>query len=203
LWPAIYNLLGGQMRDRIRTYNTCASYGTLRDYEAFHERPDELAECLLAEGITAMKIWPFDVFARRPTQAEIQHQGRRQGTVGSARTLVGPVDGAYISPLDLDRGVDAVRRIRQAVGTRMEIAIEMHAMWNYPSALLLARSFSPRARSCGCRLMRRPRQLYRLSTRRAERPGSGTASADLGDLSLLHSHRVHCQLRRELKSPRW
>ena len=94
----IYNLLGGRVRDSIRTYNTCASYGDMRDYEAFHERPVELAESLLAEGITAMKIWPFDVFARRPNMQESEHQHRRQGTVGSARTLVGMADGQYIEP---------------------------------------------------------------------------------------------------------
>src|SRR6202011_6215014 len=104
----IYNLIGGRVRDRIRTYNTCASYGDIRDYEAFHERPEELAESLLADGITAMKIWPFDVFARRPTLEETEHQRRPQSTVGSARTLVGMADGQYISPADLDRGVDAV-----------------------------------------------------------------------------------------------
>jgi L-alanine-DL-glutamate epimerase-like enolase superfamily enzyme len=136
----IYNLLGGRVRDRIRTYNTCASYGDLRDYEAFHERPDQLAESLLAEGITAMKIWPFDVFARRPSAQEAEHQGRRQGTVGSARTLVGMADGQYISPEELDRGVESVRRIRRAVGSRMEIAIEMHAMWNFPSAVRIGRA---------------------------------------------------------------
>jgi L-alanine-DL-glutamate epimerase-like enolase superfamily enzyme len=139
----IYKLLGGQVRDSIRTYNTCASYGDIRDYEAFHERPDELAESLLAEGITAMKIWPFDVFARRPSTQESEHQHRRQGTVGSARTLVGLADGQYISPADIDQGVEAVRRIRKAVGSRVEIAIEMHAMWNYPSAVRIARALEP------------------------------------------------------------
>jgi galactonate dehydratase len=139
----IYNLLGGQVRDSIRTYNTCASYGDMRDYEAFHERPDELAASLLAEGITAMKIWPFDVFARRPSAQESEHQHRRQGTVGSARTLVGLADGQYISPAEIDAGVEAVRRIRKAVGARVEIAIEMHALWNYPSALRIARALEP------------------------------------------------------------
>jgi len=139
----IYNLIGGQVRDRIRTYNTCASYGDIRDYEDFHERPGELAESLLAEGVTAMKIWPFDVFARRPTAAETTHQRGRQSTVASARTLVGMVDGQYISPAELDQGVESVRRIRAAVGSRVEIAIEMHAMWNFPSAVRIARALEP------------------------------------------------------------
>ncbi len=139
----IYNLIGGRVRDRIRTYNTCASYGAMRDYEDFHERPGELAESLLGEGITAMKIWPFDIFARRPSTAETAHQRGSQSTVGSARTLVGMADGQYISPADIDQGLEAVRGIRQAVGARVEIATEMHAMWNYPSAVRIARALEP------------------------------------------------------------
>ena len=79
----IYRLLGGRCRESIRTYNTCAGpwYGQVRaaepihnwnlpadgvdlsayeDLDAFLNRADELAENLLSEGLTAMKIWPFD-----------------------------------------------------------------------------------------------------------------------------------------------
>src|SRR5207248_74878 len=52
-------------------------------------------------------------------------------------------DAQYISPADLDQGVDAVRAIRKAAGSRMELAIELHAMWNYPSALRIARALEP------------------------------------------------------------
>jgi len=31
----VYNLLGGRVRERIRTYNTCASYGGIDDYQGF------------------------------------------------------------------------------------------------------------------------------------------------------------------------
>ena len=34
--------------------------GPYDDLNAFMNRADELAESLLSEGITAMKIWPFD-----------------------------------------------------------------------------------------------------------------------------------------------
>jgi galactonate dehydratase len=77
--------LGGKMRDTIRTYNTCAGYkyirdsrsqavanwhlgeqgGPYEDLEGFLHRADELAESLLEQGITAMKIWPFDIAAER------------------------------------------------------------------------------------------------------------------------------------------
>jgi L-alanine-DL-glutamate epimerase-like enolase superfamily enzyme len=69
------------MRDSIRAYNTCAGYaynsgGTRRtiagvdkaagpydDQIAFMRDAGALAESLLSEGYTAMKIWPFDGYA--------------------------------------------------------------------------------------------------------------------------------------------
>ena len=98
----IHQLLGGLCRDCIRTYNTCAGYtyvreqldtvtgtwkaerwgtGPYEDFEAFLKRADDLAESLLAEGVTAMKIWPFDAYAE-------------------------PTKGSYISAPDLDRALD-------------------------------------------------------------------------------------------------
>src|SRR5271166_4454875 len=83
-------LLGGFSRPRIRTYNTCAGTAYMRkgnaqltgnwglgatreydDLDAFLHRADELAADLLAEGITAMKIWPFDLAAERNEGAYI------------------------------------------------------------------------------------------------------------------------------------
>ena len=69
--------------------------------------------------------------------------------------------------------------------------------------LLLARGFPPRARSCGCGLMRWPGATVRAQYGTSGATGSGTASADLGDFGLLHSHLAHGQLRRELTSLRW
>ena len=77
--------LGGKARDTIRTYNTCAGYryirdsrsqavanwhvgeqgGPYEDLEGFLYRADELAHSLLEQGITGMKIWPFDIAAER------------------------------------------------------------------------------------------------------------------------------------------
>src|SRR5579864_532157 len=59
----IYNLLGGKSRDSIRIYNTCVNTPKYDDQDAFIKRPGELAQSLLAQGITQMKIWPFDQFA--------------------------------------------------------------------------------------------------------------------------------------------
>jgi L-alanine-DL-glutamate epimerase-like enolase superfamily enzyme len=131
----IYQLLGGPYRDRIPIYNTCAGYrygisatkqlatgtfqpsqeGEYEDLEAFLYRADELAESLLSEGIRAMKIWPFDQFAPK-------------------------TNGQSINLEDLDKGVEPFRKIRKAVGRRMEIAVEMHCMWNLPSAIRIAKA---------------------------------------------------------------
>lgn len=127
----VHQLLGGLCRDRIRTYNTCAGYkyvrsqldtltgtwsvpssaelGPFEDFEAFLERADELAESLLSQGITAMKIWPFDAYAEA-------------------------TKGTYISGPDLDRALEPFRRIRKAVGNRMDIMVELHSLWNLPTA---------------------------------------------------------------------
>jgi galactonate dehydratase len=130
----IYNLLGGRNRDRILIYNTCVSYGPYQDYHAWMEgRAAQLAEELLASGIHAMKIWPWDQFGVS-LGGPI---GRRAG-VGA----VGPV-GHYLSPQDLQRGLEPVKQIRQAVGDKIEIAIEGHARWNLPVAIKIGRALEP------------------------------------------------------------
>jgi L-alanine-DL-glutamate epimerase-like enolase superfamily enzyme len=127
----IHQLLGGLTRERIRTYNTCAGYGYVRgrlnqitgqwqpkgstaegpyeDFEAFLNRADELALSLLEQGITGMKIWPFDAYAEASK-------------------------GTYISGPDLARGLAPFQKIRKAVGNRMDIMVELHSLWNVPTA---------------------------------------------------------------------
>ncbi|MDE0951182.1 MAG: mandelate racemase/muconate lactonizing enzyme family protein [Halioglobus sp.] len=136
----VYQLLGGKCRDSIRTYNTCAGYNYIRtadgqktgnfglpagealgpyeDLEAFLYRADELAESLLAEGITAMKIWPFDSAAEAS-------------------------NGQSISNSDLDKALEPFAKIRDAVGNRMEIMVECHSLWNLPSAIKISRALEP------------------------------------------------------------
>jgi L-alanine-DL-glutamate epimerase-like enolase superfamily enzyme len=136
----IYQLLGGASRECIRTYNTCAGYryvrkapgggglpvdnwgvgaaasaGPYEDLDAFMHRADELAISLLEQGITGMKIWPFDPYAEAS-------------------------GGQYISTEDLNRGLEPFRKIRQAVGDRMEIMVELHSLWNLPSAKKIAQA---------------------------------------------------------------
>ncbi len=130
----IYNLLGGMYRDRIRIYNTCVNAGRYTDTTDFVERPAELARSLLASGITALKIWPWDRFAP-------QLQGRIP--MGPAGWSAAGPSGAYLSAEDLDAGLESVRQIRAAVGNKIEILIEGHSRWDLNAALRIARALEP------------------------------------------------------------
>ena len=134
----LYQVLGGLYRDKIRVYNTCAgySYGVKRkgrykagnidhhpesiyeDQHAFMNDAGALAEDLLSEGFTAMKIWPFDKYSNES-------------------------NGQFISLQDLDEGTEPFRKIRNTVGNRIDIMVEMHSLWNLPSAVRIAKSVEP------------------------------------------------------------
>ena len=129
----LYQVLGGASREAIRTYNTCAGYryirdarqqasanwglgakeGPYEDLDAFLHRADELAQSLLEQGIGAMKIWPFDTYAEAS-------------------------DGLHISASDLQTALEPFRRIRRAVGNRMDIMVEFHSLWRLPAAQRIA-----------------------------------------------------------------
>ena len=136
----VVDLLGGMTRPAIRAYNTCAGYryvrttraqmmqnwglpdpdtkaGPYEDLDAFLQgRAGELAESLLAQGITGMKIWPFDAAAYAS-------------------------GGLHISAADLDRGLEPFRQARRAVGDAMDLMVELHGLWNLPTALRIAQAF--------------------------------------------------------------
>ena len=132
----IAQLLGGFSRESIRTYNTCAgtqyiakpnasvkSWSTSKetqydDLNGFLHRADELALELLADGITAMKIWPFDRFAAQS-------------------------DGHYISNTDLKSALIPFEKIRKAVGDKMDIMVEFHSQWQLLPAMKIARALAP------------------------------------------------------------
>ncbi|HEV2604577.1 MAG TPA: mandelate racemase/muconate lactonizing enzyme family protein [Microvirga sp.] len=135
----IVDLLGGRTRDRIRTYNTCAGTHYVRkanaqrvdnwglgtdptarydDLNAFLNRADELAADLLGEGITAMKIWPFDPAAEK-------------------------TNGVYIAPEDLKTALQPFEKIRRAVGDRMDIMVEFHSLWQLLPAMQIAKALTP------------------------------------------------------------
>src|SRR5437016_381438 len=130
----IYNLIGGKSRDRIRIYNTCVNAGPYHDQDDFIERPGELAKSLLSQGITALKIWPWDRFAPQ------LKGGVPMGPAGWS--AVGP-SGNYITPEDLEAGLQSVKKIRDTVGNKMDIMIEGHSRWDFNCATRIARALEP------------------------------------------------------------
>jgi len=134
----LYQVLGGASRQSVRTYNTCAGYryvrgaggqstknwgldgrsqGPYEDLDAFLNRADELAQSLLESGITGMKIWPFDPHAEAS-------------------------DGQYISSENLEKSLEPFRRIRKAVGSKMDIMVEFHSLWRLPAAQRIAQALA-------------------------------------------------------------
>ncbi|MBE2239564.1 MAG: mandelate racemase/muconate lactonizing enzyme family protein [Caldilineaceae bacterium] len=114
----LHHLLGGKTRERVPTYNTCIGFGAVQDYAAWHEDAGALARSLLADGIGAMKIWPFDQFS--------------EGSFGQ-----------YISLAQVEAGLKPVRQIRDAVGNDMEIGIECHFRWNRASMERIVAALEP------------------------------------------------------------
>jgi L-alanine-DL-glutamate epimerase-like enolase superfamily enzyme len=124
----LYQYLGGKPNEDIGIYNTCAGRGYMRksnqsskswgidqdsdeleDLKAFLTDAGTLAENLLSEGITAMKIWPLDVYAEKN-------------------------NGQDISKEDLHAGLEPFRKIRERVGNKMEIMLELHGLWSPAAA---------------------------------------------------------------------
>lgn len=138
----VWKLLGGPVRSRIPVYNSCGgpSYGRkplnlagkdepatsgwpghgdpgqpgpLEDnYNSVHH-PGDLAEELLAEGYTAMKLWSFD--------RVYQQSG-----------------GSRISWDDLQRGLQPFHAIRERVGWNMELMLDGHGFFTIAAALRIA-----------------------------------------------------------------
>lgn len=138
---SLAELLGGPVRDSMRIYNTCAGSdyvrttarqssdnwglrsgeqrtGAWEDLQAFLTEPGKLARNLLAEGITAMKVWPFDRAAERSNGTEITNR-------------------------ELDAGLQVVADIRSAVGRDMDVMVEMHGLWQRPAAIRIMRALAP------------------------------------------------------------
>ena len=132
----VVDLLGGAVRDRVRIYNTCAGSGyvgsssrqesgnwglgrtsAFEDLDGFLNRPGELAKELAAEGLSGMKIWPFDTGAEK-------------------------TGGVDLLPEDLERGLAVARAIRDAVPS-MDLMIELHGLWNLKSAEKICRALEP------------------------------------------------------------
>jgi galactonate dehydratase len=135
----LHQCLGGLSHEKVRVYNTCAGYryiraeggqktgnwgigtdtaGPYEDLDAFLHRADELAHSLLEQGVTAMKIWPFDVAAEASR-------------------------GYSISAAELDRALVPFRKIRDAVGGKMDIMAELHSLWTPRAAEVVLRALAP------------------------------------------------------------
>lgn len=133
----VHQLLGGLCRDALPHYNTCAGplyaagsrplraghgsavqAGTLDDLHAALHDPAGLVRSLLDDGITALKVWPFDQFAAR-------HGGLR------------------IAPEDLAAGVRIIAAIREAAGPEIDIMLEGHGLWALGPAVEIAQAVAP------------------------------------------------------------
>ncbi|MFS4438175.1 mandelate racemase/muconate lactonizing enzyme family protein [Paracoccaceae bacterium GXU_MW_L88] len=140
LGAPITTLLGGRFHDRLRVYNTCANSGyngkarAGYDTQIFSRKdpapasisrqedllmqvyePARLAQELLDEGITAMKIWPFDHAARETR-------------------------GQWISAAEMTDALWVLEEIRNQVGDRMDVMMEYHGLWSLPPAKEIARA---------------------------------------------------------------
>jgi L-alanine-DL-glutamate epimerase-like enolase superfamily enzyme len=136
----IYQLLGGRNRDRIPVYNTCVGYGRYSDLDMWTGgKAGELAKDLIREGITAMKIWPFDDFG---TTLSGPADPRAPYVIWGGKTSAG-VLAHSISNDDIQAGLSIVEDIRKTVGDRMAIAIEGHARWDLPCASRIAHALEP------------------------------------------------------------
>lgn len=147
----IWQLLGGASRDRIKTYNTCGgpAYGRgqgstgygkdgkphkqYEDLIAFNTDAGALAEDLLSEGITGMKIWPTDYVAHTPGQWD--NWATFRGVFDPELTNFG---GHTISNSDLKKALIPFGKIRDAVGDQMDIMVEGHGLWTLPAAKKIA-----------------------------------------------------------------
>ena len=134
----LHDLMGGRTRDSIRAYNTCAGSqyvrrdgqatqnygrgldGQWEDLDRFLSDAGGLAEELLSEGITGMKIWPFDTYAEMS-------------------------QGASITNDQMRASLEPIRRIREVVGDQMDVMIELHALWTVPAASSIVRALEPYA----------------------------------------------------------
>jgi len=136
----IHTALGGRSRDRIRLYNTCVGYGKYDDLNAWlNGKAGELASSLVAQGITAMKLWPFDQFG--PTLSG-PVETRKPMVIWGAQTAAGP-RGHDLTNDELKAGIAIVEDIRRAVGDKIQIMIEGHARWDLGASTRIARALEP------------------------------------------------------------
>ena len=114
----IFEILGGGTRHRIKIYNTLGVYGDATEGYDVWTDPVGVAQRLLDQGITAMKMSPTDFIARES-------------------------DGQLLFNDDLDWALRPLREIRDKLGMEIEVANDAHAKWNLPNALKIVREMEP------------------------------------------------------------
>lgn len=134
----VWQLLGGCVQESIRTYNSCGgpSYGganaektthtwpgygsvgnqgPLNDYWSAVNEPVELARSLISEGYQALKVWTLD-FAAHKTN--------------------GPL---HITQKDITRALEPFQKIRESLGSNIELIIDGHGFFQLAPAIRIAK----------------------------------------------------------------
>jgi galactonate dehydratase len=114
----VYQLLGGKFRDRLRVYVDTALYQTRLP------TPEQFAQAAtkaLADGYTAVK---FDL-----------DQGNDPNKYDQFNWTAGPAE--------IQRMVDQMTAARQAGGPNLDICADMHARYDYPTGLQVAKRMEP------------------------------------------------------------
>ena len=140
----LHEALGGAVRDAIRVYVTAVDPDHLpprgaqphertmsddwglggtresahRDWTSSLERPGELARELVDEGFTALKLFPFVRLAEA-------------------------TKGLSISPAQIAENIEPFQAVRDAVGDRLDLAVDLASMWTLAPAIQIARALSP------------------------------------------------------------
>ncbi len=108
----VYRLLGGKANPKVRVYNTCHG-------QDFHRDAVGIMRGLIDRyGVTAIKIWPFDLAARRNK-------------------------GQFLTPSDMEEGLAPVKKLRDAFGGGIDILMEFHSHWDLPTAMQIAAALEP------------------------------------------------------------
>ena len=124
----VHRLLGGAVRDRVRTYTYIYpdDSSDVARY-ALWVRPDEVAERAVYYadlGFTAVKLDPF-------------------GTVVTPDQSLGQLVPVQYSLTALDTAEAVIRKIREAVGSRCDILVGTHGQMTAAGAIRVARRLEP------------------------------------------------------------
>ena len=127
----IWALLGGRFRDSIRIYNTCVDAGEYQDSRRFMEEPAALARELVDQGISALKVWPFDFVA--------PSFNAPPGSGPAGMTAVGP-PCPTLTRADLKSATAVIAAIRDEIGDEADILLEGHSRWDLNTAIRILRN---------------------------------------------------------------